>query len=116
MDMILIFLKRIFYYIEMFFFAEAPFTHIFKIVFIAQIVFLITAAFRPQNWKFILLFISELIYVVGGIAVFSQGVNRDDVFMLFYGIIAAVVALITFFCTLWCMCSVPDKAKSSAEE
>ena len=110
MDMILIFLKRIFYYIEMFFFAEAPFTHIFKIV------FLITAAFRPQNWKFILLFISELIYVVGGIAVFSQGVNRDDVFMLFYGIIAAVVALITFFCTLWCMCSVPDKAKSSAEE
>jgi len=100
MDIILQGLESLLGYIHMFFFSTPAFTQIFKILFIAHVVFLIYTAFHPAKGKWIALFVSTALYLTGGAVVFGMGCTGDDIGYLGFGIMYMVVALILFFATL----------------
>lgn len=102
MNYIVHFFESIAYNLQLFFFAPAPFTHVFKIALVAQIVLLIVATLRPQKWKWITLFTSEIVFCIGGIVTAGQGLVGNDLFMLGYGSITVVLGLILLFITLGC--------------
>lgn len=100
MEYISHFFESIIYYIHLFFFATAGFTHIFKILLITQILFLVYTAFRPAKWKWISLFASEILFWIGSFMVLAKGFADDSLGILGYGAVASVFASILFFTTL----------------
>lgn len=115
MNFILHGLKSILDYIHMFFFSTPAFTHIFKILFIAHVVFLIFTAFRPSKRKWIALFISLALYLSGGAGVASLGHIQNHIGLFGFGVMYMIVALILFFATIsvWCRTSVPNGKSAS---
>lgn len=102
MDLILLIFERIFFYIKLFFFATQPYTYIFKIALLAQIIFLVYSTRRPskQNWKN--LFISEALYLAGGAVVWLITSLSGNIFSSAYGIMCIIVAVIMLYITMHC--------------
>ena len=107
LKMLFIRIGSIFYNIYFFFGAEPSWTAIFKILLVAQIVFLIYTRFRPATWKWATLFATELLLMIGALAVAVGGIENDSMGVMGYGMVSAVIGLAMLIVTIFCLVSAP---------
>ena len=87
------------YYTVFFFGAQAAFTHIFKAVLIAQIVLLVYTVLRPKRWRWIALFISEGVFLMGALGLLGVGFSQDSISYVGYGATSAVIGFFVLMLT-----------------
>ena len=105
------FFEGIFYYFFLLFFLSEPaYTHIFKIVLLLIIGFLIHTAFRPAKWKWVALYVGEALFAIGAVAL---GCVSSDFF--FYSLISMAWAFILFIFIVACHVKSPAPAEETPE-
>ena len=112
------FFEGIFYYFFLFFFLSEPaYTHIFKIVLLLIIGFLIYTSFRPAKWKWRTLFVAETVLILAGLVVSSLGYEENSIGDLGYGIVSSIWGFIMLVLSFICWGRVPfgrKKAQSNS--
>lgn len=104
LEIFLFYIGWIFYcFFLIFFGAEPGYTHIFKIVFLASVAFLIYTSFRPTKRRWIWLFVCDALFIIASLVLMIIASSwGNDVFNVSYFIISFIWGFILLIATSIC--------------